>query len=462
RVFSQRGVKLYERRRVRALGANKVEFDDRPPLEMDVTLVTTDAEGPPWLRDTGLALNSGFLATGRTLQTLNDPDVFAAGDCAALVDSPREKAGVFAVRAGAPLGENLRRHVRGQPLKSWHPQRLHLALISTGERYAVASRGAFKAEGAWVWRWKDWIDRRWMRKYQDLDRMMAQISARGRQVYANGALSEEMRCGGCGAKVGPRPLSRALSRLSPVCVQGVIVGLDVPDDAAVTVPTKGKILVQTVDFFPAFIDDPYLLGEIGANHALSDVFAMGGMPRHALATVVVPPGPASMVEEELFQILSGKQACLNREYTELIGGHSSEGNIAIGLSVTGEIAPDRIVRKAGLKANDALLLTRPLGTGILFAAAMRARAKAPWIDGALSEMRSSNRAAPELLLAHEVTAMTDITGFGLIGHLREMLVTSGANATLDLASIPLYEGVLTLAYKGVISTLLVENLALEH
>src|SRR5262249_29708699 len=103
-----------------------------------------------------------------------------------------------------------------------------------------------------------------------------------------------------------------------------------------------------------------------------------------------------------------------------------------------------------------------LGTGILFAAAMRARAKAPWIDGALSEMRSSNRAAAELLLAHEVTAMTDITGFGLIGHLREMLVTSGANATLDLASIPLYEGVLTLAYKGVISTLLVENLALEH
>ena len=464
RVFAERGVKLYERRRVRELTPSKVEFDNGSPLEIDAALVTTDAAGPPWFRETGLALDSGgFLATGPTLQTLNDPDVFAAGDCAALIETPREKAGVFAVRAGAPLAENLRRHVHGEPLKRWRPQRRHLALISTGERYAVASRGALKAEGTWVWRWKDWIDRRWMRMYQNVDRMMAQMSARQRQVYADDTLSEEMRCGGCGAKIGPGPLTRVLSRLSPQRGHGVVVGLNAPDDAAVTVPTKGKILVQTVDFFPAFIDDPYLFGELAANHALNDVFAMGGEPRHTLATVVVPPGLPSKVEEELFQLLSGARACLDREDVELIGGHSSEGaDIAIGFSVTGEIAPDGIVRKAGLKADDALVLTRPLGTGILFAAAMRARAKAPWIDMALCEMGNSNRAAAELSLAHDVTAMTDITGFGLIGHLGEMLMASGARADLDLASIPLYKGVLTLAREGLMSTLLAENLALAH
>jgi selenide,water dikinase len=464
RAFAQRGVKLYEHRPVRGLTTSTVEFDDGPAIEIDAALVTTDATGPRWFRDTDLALDTGgFLATGPTLQTLNDSDVFAVGDCAALVETPREKAGVFAVRAGAPLAENLRRHVRGEPLKPWHPQRRHLALISMGERYAVASRGPFKAQGAWVWRWKDWIDRRWMRRYQDVDRMVTQMSARQRGVYANDALSDEMRCGGCGAKIGPGPLSRVLSRLSPARAESIIVGLDAPDDAAVTAPTKGKMLVQTVDFFPAFIDDPYLLGEIAANHALNDIFAMGGTPRHALATVVVPPGPASKVEEELFQLLSGAGACLDREDVALIGGHSSEGTgLAIGFSVTGEIAPDRIVRKAGLKADDALVLTRPLGTGILFAAAMRARAKAPWIDAAVSQMRQSNRAAAQLLLARDATAMTDITGFGLIGHLGEMLLASGANATLDLASIPLYEGVFSLAREGVKSTLLAENLVLGH
>ena len=429
RAFAQRGVKLYEHRPVRGPTPSTVEFDDGPAIEIDAALVTTDATGPRWFRDTDLALDTGgFLATGPTLQTLNDSDVFAAGDCAALVEKPREKAGVFAVRAGAPLAENLRRHVRGEPLKPWHPQRRHLALISMGERYAVASRGPFKAHGAWVWRWKDWIDRRWMRRYQDVDRMVTQMSARQRRVYAN-ALSDEVRCGGCGAKIGPGPLSRVLSRLSPARAQSIIVGLDAPDDAAVTALTKGKMLVQTVDFFPAFIDDPYLLGEIAANHALNDIFAMGGTPRHALATVVVPPGPASKVEEELFQLLSGAGACLDPEGVALIGGHSSEGTgLAIGFSVTGEIAPDRIVRKAGLKADDALVLTRALGTGILFAAAMRARARRPGSKRRF-QMRQSNRVAAELLLARDATAMTDITGFGLIGHLGEMLLASGANAT---------------------------------
>jgi len=463
RIFAARGIVLHEHRRARAVTASAVELENGETVAADAVLVTTDAAAPAWFRDTGLDLDpKGFLAVGPTLQATNDPDVFAAGDCAALLATPREKAGVYAVRAGPPLAKNLRRRARGKSLTPWRPQRRHLALISTGERYAVASRGAFKAEGAWLWTVKDWIDRRWMRMYQDVDAMAARMSARSSAAIASGdtATIEALRCGGCAAKIGPGPLSRALARLGPAQASSdVVVGLDAPDDAAVLVAPPGKNLVQTVDFFRAFFDDPYVFGEIAANHAVNDIFAMGGAPRFALATAVVPPGPSAKMEEELFQLLAGARACLDREGVALVGGHSGEGtDLALGLSVTGEVAPGQIVRKGGLKLGDALILTRPLGTGILFAAAMRASAKAAWIEAALSEMRRSNREASRILVEHGATAMTDVTGFGLIGHLGEMLKASGAGAELDLPAVPLYPGALELACAGIASTLLPENL----
>ena len=129
----------------------------------------TPAGAPDWLASTGLALDDkGFVAVGPTLQSLNDERVFAAGDCAALVETPREKAGVYAVREGPPLADNLARLARGEAPRPWRPQARHLALISTGERYAVGSRGCLKFEGAWVWTLKDWIDRRWIGRFQKL------------------------------------------------------------------------------------------------------------------------------------------------------------------------------------------------------------------------------------------------------------------------------------------------------
>lgn len=167
RIFAARRIALYEHAKARAVTAQGIILADGRSVAADAILITTGAAAPSWFAGTGLALDAGgFIAVGPTLQATNDPDVFAAGDCAALIETPREKAGVYAVRAGPPLAENLRRRLRGETPKPWHPQRRHLALISTGKRYAVASRGWFKAEGAWLWRVKDWIDRRWMRQYQ--------------------------------------------------------------------------------------------------------------------------------------------------------------------------------------------------------------------------------------------------------------------------------------------------------
>jgi len=265
--------------------------------------------------------------------------------------------------------------------------RRHLALISTGEKYAIASRGAFKAEGAWLWTVKDWIDRRWMRMYQDVEAMIARMPA---QPGAAASAVEEMRCGGCAAKIGPGPLSRALSRLAPAPASpDIVIGLEAPDDAAVLTAPAGKNLVQTVDFFRSFINDPFVFGEIAANHALNDIFAMGG-------TAAFRTGDRRGAGRRFDQdgrgplpVARRRAPVSNREGVALVGGHSSEGaDLALGLSVTGEIAPDKIIRKGGLRAGDALILTRPLGTGILFAAAMRARAKAGWIEAALAENAS--------------------------------------------------------------------------
>ena len=171
RVFAACNISLLENRRVAAIRAGAIELGDGSSLPADATFLVTQAAAPSWFAATGLTLDSrGFIAVGPTLQSLNEPAIFAVGDCAALVDSPREKAGVYAVREGPPLAANLRRLAHGETPHAFHPQARHLALISTGERYAVASRGALKLEGAWLWTVKDWIDRRWMAQYKEIER----------------------------------------------------------------------------------------------------------------------------------------------------------------------------------------------------------------------------------------------------------------------------------------------------
>jgi len=454
------GVAVHEHCRVTALKPRAIVCRDGRTIPADAVLLATHAAPPAWFAASGLARDAaGFLAVLPTLQVADDPDIFAVGDCAGLIGMPREKAGVYAVRAGPTLAGNLARHARRQPLRPWRPQRRHLALISTGERYAVASRGPLKAEGAWLWTVKDWIDRRWMNMYRRPERMRMKVPAASPVPGI-----DPMRCGGCAAKIGPGPLSRALRRLGPPPADtDVTIGLDAPDDAAVLAPPlPGNHIVATVDLFRSFIDDPYRFGEIAANHALNDIFAMGGTPRHALAIAMVPQGPPEKIEETLFQLLAGARACLDREKVALVGGHSAKGaEIALGFSVSGAVAPDRILRKAGLRAGDALVLTKPIGTGILFAALMRGRAKAASIACALDAMRQSAGAAARILVAHGATAMTDVSGFGLAGHLGEMLKASRATAELDLAEIRYYPEVCNLAAAGIASTLLPENLAVE-
>ena len=422
----------------------------------DEIIWVTQAGGAPWLRDSGLALDAqGFIKVDASLQTLTDTRIFAAGDIASLPDRKLEKAGVFAVRMGRPLADNLRRVLRGEPLKAYRPQRHWLALIATGDRYAVASRGPIGFSGKWVWHWKDWIDRRFMRRFSEFamrepgaGTMHAATPHRlalnpDEQQQALSVLA--MRCGGCGAKVGADILSRVLAQLDPGRHPDVLIGLDAPDDAAVLRVPPGQALVQSIDFFRVFLDDPWLFGRIAAVHALSDLFAMGARPQSASALVTVPAGLDVKVEALLVQLMSGALQTLKDAGCALVGGHTAEAQeLAIGFAVNGLIDESlaTLTRKSGLMPGDVLILTKPLGIGTVLVAREALAARGLWIDQAISSMLQSNQAAAQCLRDFGARACTDVTGFGLLGHLTEMTRASGVGARLSLNAVPALEGVL--------------------
>jgi selenide,water dikinase len=474
-VLAQRGIAVHRDAEVVEVAPGRLRTRRGETLAADEVVWVTQAGGAAWLGATGLALDeAGFIRVTDTLRTETDPRIFAAGDCASMIGRPLEKAGVFAVRMGPVLAENLRRSLLDQPLKAYRPQRRWLALISTGDRHAIASRGALFARGDWVWRWKDRIDRRFMERFSDLPAMDAmQGKAKpvaeaipleaAEQTQAISALA--MRCGGCGAKVGASVLSRALARVQPIQRDDVLIGLADPDDAAVLRVPPGKAVVQTVDFFRAFIDDPWVFGRIAANHALGDVFAMGAEAQSATAIATVPPGLEAKVEDTLFQMMSGAVSVLNEAGCALVGGHTGEGReLALGFAVNGLMDETLagVMTKGGLRPGDALILTKPMGTGTLLAAHARLAAKGRWIDAALESMQVSNRAAAACLMAHGARACTDLTGFGLLGHLVEMTKPSGVDAELELDALPLLQGARETAAAGILSSLQPANVRLRR
>jgi selenide, water dikinase len=300
-----------------------------------------------------------------------------------------------------------------------------------------------------VWRWKDIIDRRFMDKFAALPAMAASAQ--------DGETDADMRCGGCAAKLGPVVLQGALDRLDANAHR-----MPGPRDDAAIIDDGGDTLrLETADYFRAFWPEPYVFGAIAAEHALSDIYAMGGMPERALAIAVLPYAGSRQSADDLFQLMAGARATFDRAGVALVGGHSSEGaELGAGFFVSGAVPRNRVLRKSGLRVGDALILTKPLGTGILFAGWMRRLARARDITAALDGMRASNGNAARILSAQNVSAMTDVTGFGLAGHLLELLEASGAGAVIVLDRCQRYSGVDELIGQGVRSTLLPQNLAL--
>jgi selenide, water dikinase len=451
------GIEILTDFRAAAITKEGVRARDGRFHAADLVLVSTAARAPAWLGKTGLKLTpDGSIVIGATLQADGRDDVFAVGDCATRIDDPREKAGVFAVRQGPILARNLRARATGEALDAHKAQKKFLTLLNTADGKAIAGRGGYFAwAGKRVWRWKDAIDRRFMAMFAEFGRELARPA-----TAAEIADGTAMRCAGCAAKIGPDPLARALSRLpaAPAPRDKILVGLG--DDAAVTEVAPGTAQIETIDQIAAMISDPYVFGEIATQHAINDVLAMGGDPTRALALATVPRGGPRGVESDLVNLLAGARNVLDAQRIALIGGHSAEGEgLAFGLSVVGRAAPDSLKPNTALVAGDVLILTKPIGAGLILAADMRGAVAADIAMATIASMRRSNAAAAPILGGH-AHALTDVTGFGLAGHLMEMLRPGRLEVRLDLDAVPLLPGALDLAKAGYRSTLTPQNAVL--
>lgn len=260
-------------------------------------------------------------------------------------------------------------------------------------------------------------------------------------------LTRRTDCGGCAAKLGAGLLADAISGLAPDAPADLIVGLEPPDDAAVYRVTDDVAVVGTVDFFPPLVDDPYAYGSIAAANAVSDVFAMGGRVAFALAIAALPEDlPAATIRE----IFRGAADTVRDAGGILAGGHTvRDAEPKYGLAVIGFVHPERVLRKGGARAGDQLLLTKPLGTGLVISGDRRGMARHEWVVAATASMRRLNRGAAGVAVDGGLEAATDITGFGLIGHALEVARASGVRIVIDGQRLPALPGAIELARAGV-------------
>ncbi|MBE9640638.1 selenide, water dikinase SelD [Salipiger mangrovisoli] len=453
-ALAAQGVTLLENAEILEVTARGLTLADGRQITAEFIIGAAGARAQGWLRDSGLELEDGFIRVSPSLQS-SDPAIFATGDCAHLSASPRPKAGVFAVRQAPILLHNLRAMLSGrEDLRTYRPQRDYLKLISLGGKSALADKAGLALSGPLMWRWKDHIDRSFMRKFQELPQMSPPVLPRHHAAGMEEALGTTPMCGGCGAKVGRDALASALSTL-PAPVRPDVTAL--PGDDAALLLTGGAKQVMTVDHLRAFVEDPEVMARITCIHALGDVWAMAAAPQAAVASLTLPRMSEPLAERTLTECLGAITEILRAEGAELVGGHSAMGDeLSIGLTITG-LCEAAAITLGGARPGDTLILTKPIGTGVIMAAEMAGAAQGAWVAAALKHMTTPQGAAARLL--RHAHAMTDVTGFGLAGHVLNICTASGVGARLEIEKVPLLPGAEALSAAGHASTLYPKNRA---
>ncbi len=438
-------------------------------------LICTGNKSFEWIKDSGLPLDkNGRILTNKTLQVLHYPELFAVGDCGVIKDNHRPSSGVWAVRSAIPLARNLERKSKGLRLDEWNPQRKAIQLldinnIKKDSKAFLAWGGFMMGPYKFLSRWKELIDNKFISKFFLVNGMSSEMRSE----------KETLKCRGCAAKLAYIPLKSALKKLDSI-------ESSKDDSIAIGTLISGRTLIQSVDGFPSLISDPWLNSRLLAFHACSDIWACGGSVISAQSVINLPPASIELQQELLFQVLEGINSALTIQGAKLIGGHTLESRkiseepyslgIESSLIVNGIIDKKAYFwSKGGLKKGDQILISRPLGTGVIFSALMNGQVRPYILDTVLKEMNKSQHTIVNYinqldnLNPHScvVSACTDITGFGLLGHLSEMLESTNIDRlklslepikiTLDLDKIPVYKGVIELIDKGYESTLAPSN-----
>lgn len=443
RRLREAGITILKGFQVAKVGPEGLFSDRGAEVHADHLMWTTGVSAPAFIQHSGLQVDSrGFVRVNRCLQSISHANVFAAGDVADLEGQARPKSGVYAVRAGPTLGENLLRFCGGRSLVPYRAQAEALAIIGDYQGSAVASKGRFFAAGRPVFRVKQWIDRRFMSKFDPGPMASAETDAE--------SADSRMRCAGCGSKLPANLLRRVLKRLDVLDQEGLLQGIG--EDAALISALRHPLAVST-DHFPQMVSNTYLFGRISAHHGMSDLFAMGAIPRYALVNLSVRLASPALMEEDAYLMLKGVNDVLRAEGVSLVGGHSTESETTqLGCTLFGELM-EKPLSKSALAVGDHLILTKPLGIGVILAGDMRLQTRGRWLESALRVMDQSNGPAVKLLRQFGCESCTDVTGFGLLGHLSEMLHASGCAAEVWLDEIPFLGGAAELIECGIESSL---------
>ena len=466
----------------RVTGHNELDLtlDDGSTLTADVVIWVTGACPPEFLRHVNLPKSdAGFLTVRPTLQSVRDDSVFVVGDSAEIDGEVIDRAGVYAVRQGPILWQNLNRHLNAGTLVNYKPQLDFLRLLATGDGRAIAQWKWLSGIGSHWWRLKDRIDSKFMNMHRPsgamTSRAMLNTPRVMNQPQAPTADAPKMRCRGCGGKTSARVLHRVLERLRSEWPTATVTENFLQSDDTALLPDIENVngvgsYAVSVDFFPSFLDDPWLTGRIAAIHALSDLWASGVQPTAAVAMVTLPEGTLDRQSELLHHVLSGAVRELMAANTVLVGGHTTNGDeLAVGFTVFGRssgiepashpVAGRLPFSKSNLRPGQQLILTKAIGTGIILAANEQSLADSRSVAAAIDMMLQSSQRASMIASEEGISAATDVTGFGLAGHLLEMCQQSSVCVDLNVDAIPLIEGTADLIQQGIQSSLYGENKA---
>ena len=448
-------VSLHGNFKVNQVEESQLNSEQGQQESFDFLFWCTQASAAQWPAEAGLACTSdGFVKVNDELQSINYPEVFASGDIAHMDNNPRPKAGVYAVRQAPFLYENVQRYLLERTLKTYSPQDDFLSLLSLGDKKAVANhRYLSRLPERLIWQWKNYIDRKFMRKFHVLPKLKMPKadgtvdSALIPMLERQEKLQPKIRCAGCGAKIGSGILSKVLTELT---------GDYQPEDACV-IEWPDSRLLQTIDHIKAPFDDPYMFGRIAVQHALSDLYAMNAVPHSIQVALTLPFAGRDIQTRELRQLLQGVLSVCDELKVKLLGGHSTESEeLSLAVVANGR-ATEQGFTKQGLKAGDLLVVSKPLGTGLILAGQMSGGVSGADFLTSLHWMNKSNYKAAQLLNSLGVSACTDVTGFGLLGHLSEMLSDSNLQVELSEGKIPCLPGAWELAKQGVRSSLFPQN-----
>jgi len=450
---------------------NKLIASDQQTIHIDEAFFCTQAIAAEWPSLSGVSCDKrGFISVNQNLQSISDNNIFAAGDIANMLTTPRPKAGVYAVRQAPILSENLKRHLLNKPLKPFHPQDNFLSLLSLGKRNALAAKNnlalTFPLLQPLLWRLKNAIDNQFMAKFNELPFLSmptnAEIDTRlvkhSEQVDIK---NYKIRCSGCGSKVGSSILRKVITNITGE--------LKFKPEDAVILDTPNDTILQTVDQITSPIDNPYLFGKLATLHALSDAFAMNTLPKSVQVLLNIPFASTHIQIQEMTAVMQGVLDVLNVHNCQLSGGHTAEAQeLSLGLVVNALPKENKpLFKNDNLKAGDILLITKPIGTGVILASQMQNKEKGiekdkvcyrgDWHNAALNSMLISNEHAADVFSDINVEACTDITGFGLVGHLCEMLEASQCTAEIHIDQVPLLMGAKALTQNNIRSSLYPHN-----